>query len=209
MLAIYMAILLVWPWAPERFLLPFLTIFFAGLWVEARRMAPILTANLRRGVPTSQRVIAGALTGVLGLVIGYGAWNFFVRDPVRLRLASDSLAHNLEQREEAYAWLRQNADPKARVTAYEDAVLYLYSGRQGLRPIAFLPESGYLGDRDSMTRDLAHIADAPRYAEPGTGLRLTTTFTRNGQRIDTRPAGAGRSGTSPSLPEPRWKCADP
>jgi hypothetical protein len=163
-LAIYLAILLVWPWAPERFLLPFLTIFFAGLWIEARRMAPILTANLRRSVPTSQRLIAGALAALLAAVLSYGAWNFFVRDPGRLKLASTSLAANRDQREQAYAWLRLHTDPSARITAYEDAVLYLYTARQSLRPIAFLPESGYMEDQSVLSRDLDHIADAPRYA---------------------------------------------
>ncbi len=163
-LAIYCAILLIWPWAPERFLLPFLTIFFAGLWIEGKRMVPILGKNMQRSAPASQRVIAGALAVLLAGIVAYASWNFLVRDPQRLKLAAISLTRNREQREGAYAWIRQHTNPDDRVTAYEDAVLYLYTGRQSLRPIAFLPEAGYLEDQDSMTKDLAHIADAPRHA---------------------------------------------
>jgi hypothetical protein len=164
-LVMYLAILVVWPWAPERFLLPFLTIFFAGIWVEGRRMMPMLFANLRPGNPTSRRLLAGALATLLAAAIGFAAWNFFIRDPRRLQLALTSLEHNREQREEAYAWLVQHSDPADRVTAYEDAVLYLYTDRQGLRPIAFLPESGYMGDLDYLSRDLVHLTDAAHYVE--------------------------------------------
>lgn len=71
-LAIYCAILLIWPWAPERFLLPFLTIFFAGLWIEGKRMVPILGKNMQRSAPASQRVIAGGSRGA-------ACWNRCVR----------------------------------------------------------------------------------------------------------------------------------
>jgi len=128
-------------------------------------MMPMLFANLRPGNPTSRRLLAGALATLLAAAIGFAAWNFFIRDPRRLQLALTSLEHNREQREEAYAWLVQHSDPADRVTAYEDAVLYLYTDRQGLRPIAFLPESGYMGDLDYLSRDLVHLTDAAHYVE--------------------------------------------
>ena len=51
--------------------------------------------------------------------------------------------------------------------------MYLYTGRQGIRPIVFLPANGYMSDTKSEEQDLAHIADAPRHI--GARYWLTTS----------------------------------
>ncbi len=42
--------------------------------------------------------------------------------------------------------------------------MYLYTGRQGLRPFEPLPQDSYMDDQESLRRDLAHMCDAPRHA---------------------------------------------
>jgi hypothetical protein len=160
----YSAILLVWPYPqPERFLLPFVPLFFAGLWLEMLRLGAVLRTNLRREAPLSQRVIAGGLAAILICLFGFAGWNYLVRDPRQLRLAAASQIHALEERKQAYDWIREHTAPDDRITAYEDVAMYLYTGRQGVRPVVFLPAASYMSDSKSLEHDLAHITDAPRH----------------------------------------------
>jgi hypothetical protein len=169
----YVCVILVWSFPqPERFLLPFIPVFFAGLWLEMRRLGAMVLANLRGGRSLSQRVLAGALAGVLASLLAMMGWNYVVSDPRALQLASGSQTRALEERQEAYQWIREHAGPTDRIAAYDDAVMYLYTGRQGLRPVTFLPMAGYASDEESLRRDLAHISDAPRHA--GVRYWLTT-----------------------------------
>ena len=169
----YSAILLVWPYPqPERFLLPFVPLFFAGLWLEMLRLGAVLRTNLRREAPLSQRVIAGGLAAVLICLFAFAGWNYLVRDPRQLRLASASQEHALEERKQAYEWIREHTAPGDRIAAYQDAAMYLYTGRQGVRPVVFLPVASYMSDSKSLEHDLAHIADAPRHV--GARYWLTT-----------------------------------
>jgi hypothetical protein len=168
----YSAVLLVWPYQPERFLLPFVPVFFAGLWVEMFRLGALLRTNMRCSVPISQRLLAGTMLAILICLFGFVGWNYLVRDPRQLRLAAKSQAHALEERKQAYAWIREHTALEDRIAAYQDVEMYLYTGRQGVRPVVFLPMASYMSDTKSLERDLAHIADAPRHV--GVRYWLTT-----------------------------------
>jgi hypothetical protein len=170
----YCAILMVWPYPqPERYLLAFIPLFFAGLWFEMFRLGALLLANLRREAPLPQRMLAGGLATILIGVLAFDAWNVLVRDPRQLRLAAESQFRALEERKQAYQWLREHTAPGDRIATYDDVVMYLYTGRQGIRPIVFLPANGYMSDTKSEEQDLAHIADAPRHI--GARYWLTTS----------------------------------
>lgn len=158
--ALYCAILVVWPWSPERFLLPLLPIFLAALVVELKRIVPMLRKKITSGNPFAERSIAAVMSLALIAPLMMGFWDFAVRDPHRAMDSAKSQAANLAQREEAYRWIRQNTPADARIVAYEDAVLYLYTNRQSLRPIAFSVEFGYLNDRSALQRDFDHFFDA-------------------------------------------------
>lgn len=176
-LFLYGCVVLVWPWPqPERFSLPFIPVFLAGLWLELRRLSGALRANLRPRVPLSQRLLAGTLTVALSSLLAWAAWDYLIRDPRDLQLASASQARALEQRTQVYAWIRQHTAAGDRIAAYRDAPMYLYTGRQGLRPIQFLPTSGYLSDTKSQAHDLAHIADASRHIGARYWLRTADDF---------------------------------
>jgi len=170
----YGCVILVWPYPqPERFLLPFIPVLLSGLWCETRRIGALLIARLRPGRPVVQRIFAGVLACFLLCLFGMAAWNSVVRDPRARRVAADSQAAALEERKEAYQWIRDHTSPGDRVAAWKDVVLYLYTGRQSLRPIATLPQAFYAEDLKSEKDDLAHICDAPRHV--GVRYWMTTT----------------------------------
>ena len=160
----YSAILLVWPYTiPDRFLVPFLPLFFAGMWCELGRLGSALVKNFRSGEPNSQRIVAVALSVAFAGIFGFIAWNYVIGDPKRLREASAYRSSVLQERAEAYQWIREHTGPEDRITAWDDFSLYLYTGRQALRPIAIRPQAAYMSDKQSLHHDLDHICDAPRH----------------------------------------------
>lgn len=170
----YSAILLVWPYpSPERFLLPVFPALLAGLWLECKRIGAKVVMQLRSPRPIAQRALAGALLCLFVVLLSLAAWNAMVRDPRARQSGAAVQAKALEQRRQAYQWIRQNTRPEERVAAWQDATLYLYTGRQSLRNVAPLPQGYYAGDLAAEDRDLNHLCDAPRHA----GVRYWMTAT--------------------------------
>jgi hypothetical protein len=186
----YCCIVAAWLPLPERFLLPFIPLFFAALCLETQRLWAMCRANLRRGVPLSQRALAVAFACVFITVLGFTGWNYLVGDPRDLQRSSDVQAHALEEKKQAYQWIRDNAGPNDRIAAWEDGLMYLYTGRQGLRPFVPLPQDFYMDDRESLRRDLAHMCDASRHAGVRYWLTANDDFlvASNIERIDARVA---------------------
>jgi hypothetical protein len=163
----YCCIVIAWLPLPERFLLPFIPVFFAALWLETQRLWAMCRVNLRGGVPFLERALAGAFACVFIFVLGFTGWNYIVGDPRDLQRSSGVQAHALEEKKQAYQWIRHNTGPNDRIAAWEDGLMYLYTGRQGLRPFVPLPQDFYMDDRESLRSDLAHMCDASRH----TGVR--------------------------------------
>src|SRR5215469_5952845 len=85
-LALYAAMLLVWSYTiPDRFLVPFIPLFLAGLWCEMQRLGGTLEANLRSGVVRCQRIFAACFSLILGSIFAFVAWNYPLGDPKRLQ----------------------------------------------------------------------------------------------------------------------------
>jgi len=170
----YGCIILVWPYPqPERFLLPFIPVLLAGLWCEIRRIGALVIARLRSGTPAGQRIFASVLTCFFFCLFGMAAWNSVVRDPRARKVGADAQARALEERKQAYQWILGHTSSGDRVAAWKDVVLYLYTGRESLRPIATLPQAFYADDLKREKDDLAHICDAPRHV--GVRYWMTTT----------------------------------
>ena len=163
-LTFYTAILLVWSYTiPDRFLVPLIPLFLAGLWCEMQRLGGILAANLRPGALLGHRILAASFSLILGSLFAFIGWNYLLGDPKRLRDASAFQQRALVERQQAYQWIREHTVPDDRIAAWEDVTLYLYTGRQALRPIAIRPQAAYAGDKLSLQRDLEHFCDAPRH----------------------------------------------
>lgn len=165
----YVAIILVWPYPiMERFLFPFLPIFLLGLVLESQRLVSLAMKNLRSPATTANRILAVGICTVLLAYSVFAGWNYFFHDRRQLQEAANAQTQTLEQKREAYAWIREHTPAYAKVVAYEDILLFLYSGRQALRPIALLPASAYQktpgSESPDLSRDLAEMCDAPRDA---------------------------------------------
>jgi hypothetical protein len=160
----YCGIVVAWLPLPERFLLPFLPVFFAALWLETQRLWTMCRTNLRSGVRLWQRALALGFVCVFTSVLGFTGWNYIIGDPRDLQRGSRIQAHALEEKKQAYQWIRDNAGPNDRIAAWEDGLMYLYTGRQGLRPFVPLPQDFYMDDRESLRRDLVHMCDASHHA---------------------------------------------
>jgi hypothetical protein len=201
----YCCVILVWPYPqPERFLLPFLPVLLAGLWCELRRIGTLAITKVREPGAPSQRffpltVPATAAAIFFFFLLALGVWNSVVVDPRARRAGSASLAATLTQREQAYQWIREHTEPGERVGAWQDAVLYLYTGRQSLRPVAILPQAIYHYDQASLEKDLAHICDAPRHAQVRYWLTAPDDFRLESHRKELAARMAQVAGVLPMV----------
>jgi hypothetical protein len=145
------ASLLVYHYTPdERLCLPLFPLVLMGFWTEATCFAFAIRKSWRSGV--AGRVAACLAATVLGATGVYLAASYAVGDailiPETFRLCRSRLAAHLE----GYRWLRLNTAPDASIYAYDDPLLYLYTGRRALgltMPYgrAFSPDPVSEGDR--------------------------------------------------------------
>jgi hypothetical protein len=138
-LVFYAGITLLWNYPlANRFLLLFLPVF----WLGAVRIAQALP---RRWWLTS-------LGAVLLLEAAYGNFWFLRGQLSSLAASRESLG---SEKSAAYEWITARTAPSDRFIAYEDVALYLYTGRQALRPVA--PTSP-----PNLARDLPALPDTAR-----------------------------------------------
>jgi hypothetical protein len=157
-LPFYASLILLWNYPISgRFLLVFLPFFMSGLWSEARHfLALIYSASTGRRV-RSERIFAaifgiGAVALVCALAVNY------VRGTRRI-IAENGRNRSilLQEKREAYRWLSCCTARDDIVIAYEDAALYLYSGRQSMRPVVFTTSGLY--DPAYVAQSIEHISD--------------------------------------------------
>jgi hypothetical protein len=138
-LAVYLVPVLVWDFpSPERFLVPFLTLFAAALWFEASYLIATIRVSFRKS-RTTHAWIAAALCVGTATVLVFTASASWWRGINAVADTSQYRATLLSGKREAYKWLRQNTTPDARVIAYEEASMFLYSERQGMSPTILSP----------------------------------------------------------------------
>jgi len=75
------------------------------------------------------------------------------------RFAAAALAG---EKGDAYAWIRARSEPADRFISYEDANLYLHTGRQALRPLAFLSRAFYGDTSAALREDVERLGDTAR-----------------------------------------------
>jgi hypothetical protein len=155
--ALYSAATWLWNYPlMDRFLFTFLPLLYSGLLVEAGHVAGMLRQAWRK---TAEKVLAVGL-GLLLLGVGALALRQYAAG---FRSQLDAMARqrvaSLREKCEAYQWVRDFAGPAARLLAYEDASLYLHTGRQAVRPMNFSTEAFYLKDEGALERDLHRIPD--------------------------------------------------
>jgi hypothetical protein len=161
-LPFYLAVVLLWNYADanNRYLLPYWPLFAAGLWLELRHLLKLIAAQLSAaGAALDKFVIAmlGALVFVLACAI---AVNYMWGTREFMRQQSEKRSTLLKGKQAAYDWLAKHAAPDARVIAYEDPSVYLYSGRMAMRPIFFSTAEQF--DSARLAEALTHLGDVPQ-----------------------------------------------
>jgi hypothetical protein len=173
-LPFYLAVMLLWNFSlADRLLLPFLPLFAAGLWLEGKHIFGMVRAASRTPAvtglhkpelagsrPTSEKIVAAALgLGLLALAGAIG-WNYAGGARSIIEARSEQRGALLQEKREAYRWLQDNSPADARVIADEDAMVYLYTGRQAARPVILSPAGIFEPAR--LETQLAGICDTAR-----------------------------------------------
>lgn len=177
----YLLVILPWPYTPGRFLVPFLPLFFGGLWVEGRHFVALVTEHLRPRYSTAERAVGGLLAlAVLALVVTVIA-NYGWAVPAEVSTSAGENRHVLAAEREAYEWVREHTARKSRVIAYRDGLEYLYTGRRAVPPILSGTQAFYLGEARYALRDAAHLADVARHVHASYWLTSPVDFGLAGQ----------------------------
>jgi hypothetical protein len=158
-LFLYVAVILFWDYLGwDRFLLAFLPLFAAGFYWGAKELVS-LAWHGRSSQVLMDKLIAGTLCAAILLLSTAVLWNFVFGERAELQRESTRRALLLSEKREMYDWIRRYSSKDARVVTpdTEDAALYLYTGRQAMRRIAFLPAGAY--DEQITRRDLDHVMD--------------------------------------------------
>jgi hypothetical protein len=164
-LTFYVAVLFLWLYIDDnRFLIPFLPCFAAGLWIEVKSIVKMAWAALTGTRPMAEK-LAAVMAGI-ALAVFLCAVSFDYIGGLRKKVAelSRDRAVLLPEKREAYEWLTRSTDRNARVVALEDASLYLYSGRTALRPFVFAAtppyEPGEIGNVPKAVKEVARAIEA-------------------------------------------------
>ena len=160
----YLALIAVWPWPPDRFLVPIVLVLAASL------VGGVRIGIERAWSATAARTIVAAL-----VVLAVLANGIVVRELAGMRrrfhypyLPVPQTAVAWRSFTEVFDWLREHSQPTDVVAAPFDSMTWLYTGRVAFRPYvldtaaAFYGGSGpVIGTVDDLRRVLA--AYAPRY----------------------------------------------
>ena len=140
----------------DRYLLLFLPLFYAGLWIEGKHLASMLAGAWRR--PGAEKVLASVFCLALLALAGGAVAHYLGGFRRKLPVLGARYSAGTSDKAQAYQWVRLHAGKDARLIAYEDVSLYLYTRRQAMRPIAFSTDAS----SSALERDLAHITDVAR-----------------------------------------------
>ena len=153
------ALLLVWHFAPDqRFVFPLYPLLLAGLWTELANVWQALRRRLDKTcLPENDR---GGFRrcGSVGL-----PWRCSSRSPpstgcsTSCRICFASIATDFRSRQPAYQWIAQQYAADANVYAYDDPMLYLYTGHKSCS-LPIPPKLFYHGDDAGIDQLLAFHA---------------------------------------------------
>ncbi|HVB55827.1 MAG TPA: hypothetical protein VNE63_05250 [Candidatus Acidoferrales bacterium] len=159
-LPFYVSAMLMWNYpAGNRFLIPFLPLFAAGIWIEGKNILRAVRSAIFGG-PIAEKILAGVFAVIISIIVLPSALNYAVGSRRVWAQESKRRAAILQEKREAYDWLSRFTAPSARVIAYEDADVYLYNHRLAVRPIVFTTADFYESAR--LTKTLEHVTDVAR-----------------------------------------------
>jgi len=174
-------VLLLWNYPIyDRFLLPFIPLILLGVVVELRRITSLLRSVFRTG-DTINRIVAVPVAIALLVVIiltGYNYWHY----GQDLTILSRHRAALNRERREGYDWITRNTPASARVLAYEDGLVYLYTGRQAIRPVVITTDCYYQPERPKCASDFSEMGSWTAYVGARYWLTDTDDLEFEGER---------------------------
>ncbi|MFL5607596.1 MAG: hypothetical protein ACJ8AD_14195 [Gemmatimonadaceae bacterium] len=145
----YLAIVVLWPGAPSRFLWGIWPFFLILLAAGARAaLQPLASTQLRR---------AAAAAGMLWLVMGYAAYE--VRG-FRGRWWSSIARGSTPRIEAAVQWTLEHTTPNDVIAADDDGAVFLYTGRPSVPARSFTTAEYLTGRPSNSSEDLSLVLDA-------------------------------------------------
>jgi hypothetical protein len=172
------ALLLVWHYVPDqRFVFPLYPLLLAGLWTELANVWQAFRAAWNKPAAGERAVAyagAGALAALalfIGFTTCYGLF-FFLPD------LFGSYRNALESRRPAYQWITKNSPAQANVFAYDDPMLYLYTGRKSCN-LPIPPKLYYHSDDAGIDKLLDSIPDFARQYQLSYLLLTPSDFYRD------------------------------
>ena len=160
----------------DRFPLPFLPLFCVGVWTEGKHFGGTVVRTLRGKPPIPEKVIAGGLALVMAfLLLRTGAVHLY-SSRVILGQLKENRVDIQKERVELYRWVQNHTDISDRFATNDDGELYLYTGRQGMWPIAFSKALYYAEREEVLDEDLDHILDTARHIRARYWVRSKDEF---------------------------------
>ncbi len=158
-LPFYACVTVLWTYPDvSRFLIPFLPLFAAGIWLEGKYLLRMVSVAIASGAK-SEKVLATALSALVIVFISLMMVNYFGAGRDSLTDLARRRGILLQEKRQAYDWISRFAPSDARLVAYEDATLYLYTGRLATRPFTFTTVE--FRDHSLLEKDLDHMTDVP------------------------------------------------
>jgi hypothetical protein len=157
----YMVVMLFWNYASgDRFLIPFLPLFAAGIWFELKNILSIVRKTIVATQTVTEKFLAASFGLMIAIFICAVALNYVGGMRKIVAEKSQERAARWEEKRGAYEWLSRFTNSATRVVAYEDVSLYLSTDRLAMRPIIFTTAEFYEPSR--LGTSLEHITDVPR-----------------------------------------------
>jgi hypothetical protein len=174
---LYIPVLLLWNYPDaSRFSLPFWPLLVAGVWAEGRHLVRLIRSTLSR----RSAVFEKGLGLTMGLAVTTLVCGVAENSVAGVRTAVEQISRDrqglLRDKLECYDWIRRNTDSNDRVVAYEDAVAYLYTGRQTVRPTIFTTDEFYEPQR--LSQEVSHFVDVAQAIQARYWLLAADDFNR-------------------------------
>ena len=177
---LYLGVLTAWPYTMDRLLVPFLPLFFGGLWLEGRHLAMLVRKTLLSSHTVAERTIAAGTALAALTVCGVVGVNYFYSIPTAVAGLASANRSQLEAERSAFAWIRKRAAPDARIISSRGELTYLYTGRQAVLPIIGSTAGFYENNSRYGERAAAHLTDIARNIHASYWMLLPDDFSSSG-----------------------------
>ena len=150
---VYLALLVVWPWPPDRFIVPLLPLLGAMLFDVVWKFA---------SRPETARILRPVVATAFAAVVASNAWMLSTyvsasRTAGYPYFIWPGLPVSWQSYEKSFAWLREHTKPGDVIAAGFDTMTALYTDRPAIRPFDQRPLALFYGVGGSPVGDVAEL----------------------------------------------------